>query len=169
LDEEPILKVEALTKDYGSAKAVDSVSFSIDSGKIVGLLGPNGAGKTTTINMILGILEPTQDVIEIFRKNLKEHRSKISKSINFAAVYAHMPANLTVWQNLFILGLLYEVRNLKERIEFCYPGSVQFCQISGDAFYYPMTNIEEMLFLLRPSRPQNQRTGYHCFRLYYLP
>ena len=51
----------------------------------------------------------------------------------------------------------------------CYPESVQFCQISGDALYYPMTNIEEMLFLLCPSRPQDQRTGYHCFRLCYLP
>ena len=112
-----ILKIEAVTKDYGSLKAVDNVSFSINSGKIVGLLGPNGAGKTTTINMILGILEPTQGSIEIFGKNLKDDRSKISKSTNFAAVYAHMPANLTVWQNLYVFGLLYEVRNLKERIK----------------------------------------------------
>jgi len=118
MGDELILKTEGLVKDYGSVKAVDNVSFSINSGKIVGLLGPNGAGKTTTINMILGILEPTQGVIEIFGKNLKEHRSKISKCINFAAVYAHMPANLTVWQNLYVFGLLYEVKNLKERIKY---------------------------------------------------
>ena len=118
MGDELILKTEGLAKDYGPVKAVDNVSFSINSGKIVGLLGPNGAGKTTTINMILGILEPTQGVIEIFGKNLKEHRSKISKSINFAAVYAHMPANLTVWQNLYVFGLLYEVKNLKERIKY---------------------------------------------------
>ena len=114
----PILKIEGLTKNYGSVTAVDHVAFSITSGKIVGLLGPNGAGKTTTINMILGILEPTQGVIEIFGKNLKEHRSEISKSINFAAVYAHMPANLTVRQNLHMFGLLYGVTHLKERIGF---------------------------------------------------
>jgi len=118
MDDEPILKIEGLKKDYGSVKAVDDVSFSISSGKIVGLLGPNGAGKTTAINMILGILEPTQGLIEIFGKNMKDHRSAISKCINFAAVYAHMPANLTVWQNLYVFGLLYEVRNLKERIDF---------------------------------------------------
>jgi ABC-2 type transport system ATP-binding protein len=52
------------------------------------------------------------------QKNLKECRSEISKSINFAAVYAHMPANLTVWQNLYVFGLLYEIKNLKERIKF---------------------------------------------------
>ncbi len=118
IGDELILKIEGLTKDYGSIKAVDHVSFSINSGKIVGLLGPNGAGKTTTINMILGILDPTQGSIEIFGKSLKDNRSKISKSINFAAVYAHMPANLTVWQNLYVFGLLYEVKNLKKRIEF---------------------------------------------------
>jgi ABC-2 type transport system ATP-binding protein len=111
-----ILKIEGLTKDYGSVKAVEDISFSINSGEIVGLLGPNGAGKTTTIHMILGILEPTEGFIEIFGKKMNEHRSKISKEINFAAVYAHMPANLTVCQNLQIFGLLYEVKNLKERI-----------------------------------------------------
>jgi ABC-2 type transport system ATP-binding protein len=117
-DERLILNIEGLTKDYGPIKAVDDVSFSINPGKIVGLLGPNGAGKTTTIHMILGILEPTRGSIEIFGKNLRDDRSRISKSTNFAAVYAHMPANLTVRQNLYIFGLLYEVKNLKERIEF---------------------------------------------------
>jgi ABC-2 type transport system ATP-binding protein len=117
-DEGLILRIEGLTKDYGPVRAVDEVSFSISSGKIVGLLGPNGAGKTTTIHMILGILEPTRGSIEVFGKNLRNDRSRISKSTNFAAVYAHMPANLTVRQNLYVFGLLYEVKNLKERIEF---------------------------------------------------
>ena len=66
MGDEPILRIEGVTKDYRALKAVDNISFSINSGKIVGLLGPNGAGKTTTINMILGILEPTQGSIEIF-------------------------------------------------------------------------------------------------------
>jgi ABC-2 type transport system ATP-binding protein len=116
--DELTLKIEGLTKDYGSVRAVDNVSFSINSGKIVGLLGPNGAGKTTTIHMILGILDPTQGSIQVFGKNLKDKRSEISQRINFAAVYAHMPANLTVRQNLYVFGLLYEVKHLKKRIEF---------------------------------------------------
>ena len=107
MDNELVLAISGLTKEYGSIKAIDHISFSVSSGKIIGLLGPNGAGKTTTINMVLGILEPTQGLIEIFGKNLKEHRSRISKDINFVAVYAHMPANLTVRQNLYIFGLLY--------------------------------------------------------------
>jgi ABC-2 type transport system ATP-binding protein len=117
MDNEWVLAVNGLTKEYGSIKAIDGISFYVLPGEIIGLLGPNGAGKTTTINMILGILEPTQGSIEIFGMNLKGHRSAISKDINFVAVYAHMPANLTVRQNLHIFGLLYEVKNLKERIE----------------------------------------------------
>ncbi len=111
------LKVAGLVKEYDSFRAVDNITFAVKQGEIVGLLGPNGAGKTTTINMILGILEPTSGSIEILGKDLKEHRTEIVKQMNFAAVYAQMPGNLTVYQNLCIFGLLYQVRNLKEKIK----------------------------------------------------
>jgi ABC-2 type transport system ATP-binding protein len=111
-----ILRIAELAKQYGTLMAVDRISFSVNRGEIVGLLGPNGAGKTTTINMILGILQPTDGTIEMLGKDLKKCRSEISKNINFAAVYAHMPANLTVWQNLYVFGLLYEIRDLKKTI-----------------------------------------------------
>jgi len=111
------LKVAGLVKEYGSFRAVDSVTFAVKPGEIVGLLGPNGAGKTTTINMILGILEPTAGSIEILGKNLKEHRTEIVKQTNFAAVYAQMPGNLSVYQNMYVFGLLYQVRDLKEKIK----------------------------------------------------
>lgn len=116
--EKEILKVSGLVKEYDSLRAVDNISFSIKPGQIVGLLGPNGAGKTTTINMILGILEPTGGLIEMLGKNFKEHRSELTKQMNFSAVYAQMPANMTVYQNLYIFGLLYEVKKLEERIKF---------------------------------------------------
>jgi ABC-2 type transport system ATP-binding protein len=111
-----ILRITDLTKEYGALKAVDSVSFSVGPGEVVGLLGPNGAGKTTTINMVLGILEPTCGSIAVLGRELKRGRSETRSMVNFAAVYAHMPANLTVRQNLYVFGLLYEVKNLKERI-----------------------------------------------------
>jgi ABC-2 type transport system ATP-binding protein len=117
MEHEIILKINGLTKEYGAVKAVDDISFGVNPGEIIGLLGPNGAGKTTTINMVLGILEPNHGSVEIFGKNLKEHRSEIKKEVNFVAVYAHMPANLTVWQNLYVFGLLYEVSDLRERIK----------------------------------------------------
>jgi ABC-2 type transport system ATP-binding protein len=116
MNDREILRITKLAKEYETVRAVDNISFAVREGEVVGLLGPNGAGKTTTINMVLGILEPTGGTIEILDMGLKGHRSEVSRSINFAAVYAHMPANLTVWQNLCVFGLLYEVKPLKERI-----------------------------------------------------
>jgi ABC-2 type transport system ATP-binding protein len=83
----------------------------------VGLLGPNGAGKTTTINMILGVLEPTAGRIVIQGIDLREDRSAALAGTNFAAVYAPLPGNLTVEQNLRVFGMIYDVKSLDERIE----------------------------------------------------
>jgi ABC-2 type transport system ATP-binding protein len=111
-----VLQVNKLFKSYGDIRAVNDVSFSIARGEIVGLLGPNGAGKTTTINMILGVLEPTNGKIVIDGADISEERSRALARTNFAAVYAAVPGNLTVYQNLRVFGLLYGVQNLKKRV-----------------------------------------------------
>jgi ABC-2 type transport system ATP-binding protein len=113
----PILAVEHLSKQYGSIVAVSDISFSVGSHEILGLLGPNGAGKTTTINMILGVLEPTSGTIRIDACDLARRRRHALSRTNFAAVYAPLPGNLTVAQNLRVFGLLYAVPGLRERIE----------------------------------------------------
>jgi ABC-2 type transport system ATP-binding protein len=113
----PILSVSHLRKDYGGTVAVDDVSFSVAPHEILGLLGPNGAGKTTTINMILGVLEPTSGAIAIDGCDLARRRRQALERTNFAAVYAPLPGNLTVAQNLRVFGMLYGVRQLNERIE----------------------------------------------------
>ena len=112
-----VLSVSDLRKAYGSTVAVDEVSFTIGRNEIVGLLGPNGAGKTTTIDMILGVLEPTAGYIEIDGIDLKAHRSQAIELTNFAAVYAPVPGNLTVYQNLRFFGMIYGVKDLKQRID----------------------------------------------------
>jgi ABC-2 type transport system ATP-binding protein len=114
--EETVLSAQALVKRYGGTAAVDGVSFTVRPGEIVGLLGPNGAGKTTTINMVLGVLEPTSGSIRIEGLDLRTRRSEALLRTNFAAVYAPLPGNLTVYQNLRIFGLIYEVPELKARI-----------------------------------------------------
>ena len=112
-----VLKVERLEKSFGDVRAVDGVSFHVAPGEIVGLLGPNGAGKTTTINMILGVLEPSAGRIEIEGVDLAADRTKALSCTNFAAVYAPLPGNLTVEQNLRVFGMLYAVEDLSARIE----------------------------------------------------
>ena len=111
-----VLDVRDLRKAYGGTIAVDDVSFEVRQGEILGLLGPNGAGKTTTINMVLGVLAPDAGTIGIDGVDLAAHRSEAIERTNFAAVYAPLPGNLTVEQNLRIFGMLYGVAGLRERI-----------------------------------------------------
>jgi len=112
-----VLSVKDLRKVYGQTLAVDGISFDIGHNEIVGLLGPNGAGKTTTINMVLGVLEPSSGTIHIEDTDIRTDRSRALERTNFAAVYAPLPGNLTVFQNLRVFGLLYGVKDLSERIE----------------------------------------------------
>src|ERR1700722_12356712 len=113
----PALRVERLRKEYGSVTALEEVSFSVGRGEIVGLLGPNGAGKTTTINVILGVLEPTAGRVTVDEIDIAKDRARALARTNFAAVYAALPGNLTVAENLRFFGLLYAVDSLKSRVE----------------------------------------------------
>ncbi|QRO02186.1 ABC transporter ATP-binding protein [Archangium violaceum] len=112
-----VLSVQELRKQYGATVAVDGISFDVGRNEIVGLLGPNGAGKTTTINMVLGVLEPSSGSIRIEDVELSRRRSQALARTNFAAVYAPLPGNLTVQQNLRVFGLIYGVKGLTQRIE----------------------------------------------------
>lgn len=112
-----VLEVVDLKKRYGKTEAVKGISFAVAQGEIVGLLGPNGAGKTTTISMILGVLEPSSGSIRIAGHHVQYDRTAALSATNFAAVYAQLPGNLTVTQNLHVFGHIYEVMNLEERIE----------------------------------------------------
>jgi ABC-2 type transport system ATP-binding protein len=105
-----ILSVKNLSKIYQSKKpfkAVDSISFFLKKGEILGLLGANGAGKTTTIQMLLSTLKPTSGEIFYFGKNFFTHRSEILNSVAFASTYISLPWNLTIEQNLKVFGKIY--------------------------------------------------------------
>ena len=112
-----VLSVQHLAKSYGQLRAVNDVSFQIARREIVGLLGPNGAGKTTIINTILGVLAPTTGIIRIGVFDVARQRAAALACANFAAVYATLPGNLTVRENLRFFGLIYSVRDLTRRIE----------------------------------------------------
>src|ERR1700722_15547396 len=111
------LRVTRLHKVYGAITALDGVSFTVNRGEIVGLLGPNGAGKTTTINMVLGVLAATTGAVEIDGIDISRQRARALARTNFAAVYATLPGNLTVIENLQFFGLLYSIDSLRIRVE----------------------------------------------------
>ena len=113
---QPVLSVNSLRKAYSRKTVVDGISFTVHRGEVVGLLGPNGAGKTTTLNMILGVLGPDEGQVIIGGLDIATRRIQAMERVNFAAVYAPLPGNLTVEQNLRIFGMLYGVRQLTARI-----------------------------------------------------
>ena len=115
---ENLVEVKNLKKNYGSKEAVKDISFAIKKDEILGLLGPNGSGKTTTIGMLLGLLKPTNGEILIDGKKIEKNRIEILKKINFISPYIELPKKLTVKQNLIVYGKLYNVLNIKNRIEY---------------------------------------------------
>ena len=113
-----LVEVKKLKKIYGSKEAVNGISFNIEEDQILGLLGPNGSGKTTTIGMLLGLLKPSAGEIKINKMNFENSRIDILSKINFISPYIELPKKLTVKQNLTVYGKLYNIKNLKERIEY---------------------------------------------------
>jgi ABC-2 type transport system ATP-binding protein len=113
---EAVLRVAGLRKVYSQLIAVDGVSFDVHRNEVVGLLGPNGAGKTTTLNMILGVLSPTAGSVLIGGMDLARQRARALAQANFSAVYASLPGNLSVVQNLRFFGLIYGIPELGRRV-----------------------------------------------------
>ncbi len=113
----PVVQVQNLTKRFGEFTAVNGISFEIHAGEILGLLGPNGAGKTTTIQMLLGLVTPTSGSIHMFGHDLATHREKILQQVNFSSTYISMPYALTVEENLKVVGGLYGLTAVQQRID----------------------------------------------------
>lgn len=111
-----VIRVEGLTKRYGTTLAVDGIDFAVAPGTTLGLLGGNGAGKTTTIAMLLGLLIPTEGTIRVLGHDMARDRFTALARMNFSSPYVSLPARLTVAQNLRVYGHLYGVPRLEQRI-----------------------------------------------------
>lgn len=112
-----ILEVKNLRKSFGDFVAIDDISFSLEEGQILGFLGPNGAGKSTTIFCLLGLIKPDAGLIKVFNKDLSQKRSEIARDVNFASAEFNLPWNLTIWEGLFVFSKLYDIPNVKKRIQ----------------------------------------------------
>ena len=95
-----MIEVTNLTRKYGSFTAVDSVSFSIPKGQIVGLLGHNGAGKTTTLRMLTGYLEPTSGTVSICGYDVNKNMDEIQEKLGYLSEQSSLYPEMPVWQYL---------------------------------------------------------------------
>ncbi len=114
---ESAIEVMGLGKTYGPVVAVESLTFTLGSGRVLGLLGGNGAGKTTTLAILMGLLLPTAGSIRVLGEDLLRHRYRVLERINFSSPYVDLPHRLTVYENLRVYGGLYGVRGIKARIQ----------------------------------------------------
>lgn len=120
-----MIKVEHLTKEFGSIKAVSDVSFTVERGQILGFLGPNGAGKTTTMRMLCGIFPPTTGRAEISGFDLTRDPIEIRKRIGYLPEQVPLYPELRVREYLDFVCSLWtaskaeRIRRIDEALNFC--------------------------------------------------
>lgn len=165
------LQIDSLSKIYNGVEAVKSISFTIKRNEIIGLLGPNGCGKTTTIGMILGLLKPSSGKVLIDNQDIEKNRVDILKKINFISPYIELPKKLTVKQNLFVYGKLYNVENLDNKIEYlteklrlneilnCITGELSSGQKNRVSLAKAIINDPILLLLDEPTASLDPETG----------
>jgi ABC-2 type transport system ATP-binding protein len=104
-----MIKVHNLAKDFGTKRAVDGISFSVDRGEVLGFLGPNGAGKSTTMRMITGFIPPSEGTVTVGGFDIVEQPIAARKLIGY------LPENAPAYTDMTVHGFLNfaaEIRGL---------------------------------------------------------
>ena len=114
-----MFEVRTLTKRYSGIPVVDSVSFSIHPGEILGYLGPNGAGKSTTVKVIIGLLEASSGEILFHGRNVHADLKAFQRHIGYVPEEAHLYPHLSGREYLQLVGRLrgIERRLLEPKID----------------------------------------------------
>lgn len=110
------IKVEFLTKKYGTQTAVDAISFDIPSGQIVGFLGPNGAGKSTTMKILTGYLNATLGNAYINGLEVESNGIEVRKQIGYLPENNPQYADMYVTEYLDFVARIYELKNSRARV-----------------------------------------------------
>lgn len=106
-----MIRVENLSKNYGSVKAVRSISFELNDGQVVGFLGANGAGKSTTLKIMTGYISPSSGNVFFGEKNIQDDTSEIQKDIGYLPELNPLYSEMIVHDYLKFIS---EVRGISE-------------------------------------------------------
>jgi len=105
-----MIKVQNLAKSFGTKRAVDGVSFSVERGEVLGFLGPNGAGKSTTMRMITGFIPPTAGSVSVGGFDI------VDNPIQARRLIGYLPENAPAYTDMTVNGFLHfaaEIRGLR--------------------------------------------------------
>ena len=105
-----MIEVKNLTKSYGSKKAVDNISFTVNKGEILGFLGPNGAGKTTTMNIITGYLSASAGTASVNGIEIYENPIAAKRQIGYLPEHPPLYLDMTVIE---YLSFIFELKKIK--------------------------------------------------------
>lgn len=117
---EPLaVQTEALTRDFGAIRAIDSLSLEVPQGTLFGLLGPNGAGKTTTIRLLLGLLSPTSGRGTVLGLDTATQGQEIRTRVGALLEHTGLYEQLTAEENLDFFGRVWRMTpgDRRSRIE----------------------------------------------------
>ena len=112
------IKIQNLTKIYGTQKAVDNITFEINEGEIVGFLGPNGAGKSTTMKIISGYIKATSGEVKVMNFDIAADPITVKQNIGYLPENNPLYLDMYVKEFLDFIGSLYGLKGsiLKNRI-----------------------------------------------------
>ena len=111
------IQVKNLTKTYGTQKAVNNISFTINKGEIVGFLGPNGAGKSTTMKMITGYLQANSGTVSVCGLDVPNNPIAIKKKIGYLPEANPLYYDMYVREYLSFIAGVHQIQNAKSQIE----------------------------------------------------
>jgi ABC-2 type transport system ATP-binding protein len=104
-----MIEIKNLCKDYGTVRAVDDLTLTVEDGEFFGFLGPNGAGKTTTIKVITGILKATSGSIKVCGHDINDDTLGAKRIIGYIPDRPYLYEKLTGREFLEFVGKLYDL------------------------------------------------------------
>lgn len=104
---QPVIRVEGISKAYGSLRAVDEVSFEVEEGEIFGLIGPNGAGKTTTMECVEGLRRPDAGAVSVLSLDPWRDARQLQHRIGVQLQEAQLQKRIKVWEAVELCASLY--------------------------------------------------------------
>lgn len=174
-----VIRVEHLSRRFGSFQAVDDLSFDVRRGEVFGFLGANGAGKSTTIRMLCGILRPTSGAATILGFDVNRENERIKPLVGYMSQSFGLYSDLTVEENLWFYSRLYldsgtvreKTREVIASLEFEPYRKTLAAQLSGGwrqrlALGCAIVHDPEVVFLDEPTAgidPVSRRTMWDYF------
>jgi ABC-2 type transport system ATP-binding protein len=110
------VKVENLTKTYGTQRAIDSIHFEAKKGEILGFLGPNGAGKTTTMKILTCFIPQTEGSAEVCGFNVETHPLEVRRQVGYLAEHNPLYKDMYVKEYLEFVAGVHKLANKKQKV-----------------------------------------------------